>query len=390
MHVLRSTMRLALFTDTLGDVNGVSRFIRNLADTAHRLNSPLRVLTSTRLPIPEAAYYTNIAPIWSCRMPRYHQLQLAFPPARAMLAEAAQWRPDVIHVSTPGPVGLTGRWIAGKLGVPLVGTYHTDFPAYVEHLFDDAVLGNMTAAAMAWFYKPFRAVFSRSREYMESMERLGISRARMHSLRAGMDTTAFHPRFRDRSVWSDLGGTDPGVVVLSCGRVSVEKNLPLLAQAWLIAQGRLDAMGIRATLAVVGDGPYLPALREQLAGARALFLGFRHGEELSRLYASSDVLAFPSHTDTLGQVVMEAQASGIPAIVSDIGGPRSLIIEDRTGVVVRKPAPRVWADAIVGLASDPARRSAMALAAREHMSAYGFEDSFRHFWDVHRGVVAQN
>lgn len=380
-------MRLALFTDTLGDVNGVSRFIRNLADTANRLDMPLRVMASTRFPIPIAPYYANFDPIWACRMPRYQQLQLAFPPAKAMLAEASRWQPDVIHVSTPGPVGLAGRWIAGRLGVPLVGTYHTDFPAYVEHLFDDAVLGGITTAAMSWFYKPFRAVFSRSREYMESMARLGIPHERMHPLRAGMDTDAFHPRYRDRTIWVSLGHADPGVVVLSCGRVSIEKNLPLLAEAWPLAQRRLDAMNVRATLAIVGDGPYLHALKDHLAGFRTLFLGFRHGEELSRLYASSDLLAFPSQTDTLGQVVMEAQASGVPAIVSGAGGPKTLILDGSTGLVVRKPAPRAWADAIVGLASDQSRRHAMAAAAREHMAAFGFEASFRHFWEVHRSVL---
>lgn len=396
-------MRICLFTDTLGDINGVSRFIRNAGDTGAAMGKPLTVLTSTRMEIPKAPHFVNVAPIVAMRMPGYEHLEVALPGPWELLRKARELRPDVIHVSTPGPVGLTGRWVAKKLGVPLAGTYHTDFPAYVEQLFDDVVMGSLTAELMAWFYRPFRRVFARSPEAMRGMEAAGLDPTRFVTLRAGMDTEAFHPRFRDASIWERLGGGSPGTVrVLSCGRVSVEKNLPLLTRAWAGAGAaeRLAAMGVRAQLVVVGDGPYLGEMKRALGATHAasdgagqlpllppVFLGFRHGAELSAIYASSDLFVFPSMTDTLGQAVMEAQASGLAALVSDQGGPKGIIEPGRTGVVIPGTDVEAWTRGIVELAADADRRARMGAAAHERMKAFSFSSSFDHFWAVHAEVV---
>jgi len=114
-----------------------------------------------------------------------------------------------------------------------------------------------------------------------------------------------------------------------------------------------------------------------------VFLGFRHGEELSALYASSDLFVFPSVTDTLGQVVMESQASGLPVLVSDVGGPKEVVEEGRTGFVLPADKPELWAEHIVSLAMDAAKRRAMGDAAHEAMQRLSIERSFEHFWSVH-------
>jgi glycosyltransferase involved in cell wall biosynthesis len=305
-----------------------------------------------------------------------------------MLRRARALNPDVIHVSTPGPVGGIGRWVAGRLRVPLVGTYHTDFPAYLEHLFADGVLTRCTQGVMKWFYSPFRAIFARSEEYLESLRGWGLPRARLVRLHAGLDTSAFSPSFRDTGIWERL---DPGcnqcgevVRVLFCGRVSVEKNLALLARLW----GRVVQKAMsQAMLVVVGDGPYRREMEAVLAGLPALFLGFRHGHELSALYASSDLFVFPSLTDTLGQAVMESQASGTPVIVSDQGGPKEIVRQGETGVVVPGHDERAWVDAIVGLIDEGAKRHRMGEAAHRFMQNFAFKKSFEHFWSVHEEVV---
>lgn len=384
-------MRVCLFTDTLGDVNGVSRFIRNAADQAAASGRSLTVLTSTRLPIPAAPHFRNIPPRIAGKMPKYEHLEIVLAPRRGLLRAAAELKPDVIHVSTPGPVGLVGRRAARALGVPLVGTYHTDFPAYVERLFDDSVMGSIATGVMRWFYTPFDRIFSRSEEYMDSMESAGLDRSRMVRLRPGMDTTLFRPELRNPSIWSRMPGPAlsysslPGepVRILSCGRVSIEKNLPLLVDAWRNASPLLASRGVAAELVVVGDGPYLTTMKERLSRTPTRFLGFRHGRELSELYASSDFFVFPSTTDTLGQVVMESQASGLPALVSDIGGPRSMIVEHATGHVLSGRDADAWTRAIVDLACDRDRRRRMGAAAHRHMAQYGFAASFDHFWSVH-------
>ncbi len=390
-------MRVLLFTDTLGDVNGVSRFIRNAADTAAAAGRKLVVMTSTRFAIPARPYYRNFDPIVAGKMPKYEHLELVWPPGRKMMAAASAMRPDAIHVSTPGPVGMVGRKLARRLRVPLLGTYHTDFPAYVEQLFEDGVMGMCARGVMRWFYEPFDRIFSRSEDYMTSMEAGGLDRSRMVRLFPGMDTGAFGPAFRDVRVWQEMAGKhneqgtkhkseELGVVrVLYCGRVSVEKNLPLLVDAWKLAAGELARRKIAAELVVVGDGPYRGTMTRELSELTmpVRFCGFRHGEELSRHYASSDLFVFPSVTDTLGQAVMEAQASGVPAIVSDKGGPQSMVVSGRTGLVVAGESAAAWGAAMVGLVADASRRLAMGRAAHQHMQQYSFAKSFEHFWRVH-------
>jgi glycosyltransferase involved in cell wall biosynthesis len=378
-------MQVCLFTDTLGDINGVSRFIRDIARRAEEGGRDLRVLTSTRFEIPDRPNLVNFKPLAAMRMPGYDNLELVLPPMRAMLAFCRRTRPDAIHISTPGPVGCVGALAARRLGVPLLGVYHTDFPAYVERLFGDEFLTGCTSRFMRRFYRPFRAVFSRSTDYVRAIERLGIEPDRIVRLRPGIDTSAFSAVRRDPGVWDRTGVPAEGVKVLSCGRVSVEKNLPLLCRVWKEVRPRLGPG--EARLIVVGDGPYRAEMERELAHADAHFLGFRHGSELSALYASSDLFVFPSLTDTLGQVVMEAQASGLPVLVSDQGGPKEVVREGATGLVLDARRPRAWADAIVELIRDQDRRRRMGVAAAEHIRPMTIQASFDHWWSLHEAAT---
>lgn len=388
-------MRVSLFTDTLGDVNGVCRFIQNVAEMAERTGRDLEVITSTRLPVPTRSNIYNFAPLVAGAIPKYENLELVLPPLTKILRHLDKHQPDVIHISTPGPMGLIGYIAARMLRVPVLGVYHTDFPAYIDQLFDDHAMTWTTRQYMTWFYRPFKAVFTRSADYADRLVSLGLPRERMTALAPGVDTKVFDRRFRDPSIWSRYAGTarehKPGdeqrgdgvLRVLYVGRVSVEKNLPLLNTVWKRAAARLRAAGARAQLVIVGDGPYRETMERELEGTGAAFLGFRHAEELSALYASSDLFVFPSVTDTLGQVVMESQASGLPVLVSDVGGPKEVVDDGRTGFVLPADRPDLWVDRIVSLVTDAERRRAMGEAAFESMQAMSIERSFEHFWRVH-------
>jgi glycosyltransferase involved in cell wall biosynthesis len=316
-------------------------------------------------------------------MPGYANLEVVLPPVRRMLAYVRELRPDVIHVSTPGPVGLVGRLAARRLRVPLVGTYHTDFPAYVDRLFDDAALTWIAGRATRWFYRPFDRVLARSAASAAALHSVGITMDRVATLPAGIDTVAFHPRHRDPALWRRLVVRTESVKVLYVGRISVEKNMPTLARVWPEVRRRATARGCDADLIVVGDGPYREPMERELGGVH--FLGFRHGPELSAIYASADLFVFPSVTDTLGQAVMEAQASGVPAIVSDRGGPKETVLDGTTGWVL-PDEPRAWTESIAGLVADPARRVAFGAAAHAAMRPRTFAASFEHFWSEHEAA----
>lgn len=397
---LERPMRVMLFTDTLADVNGVSRFIRNVADQARLGGHDFRVVTSTRLDMPAADNITNFDPVYARAMPKYENLELALPPIVRMLRYADRFQPDVIHISTPGPVGCVGFLAAKMLRAPILGVYHTDFPAYIDHLFDDPSMTWACSKYMRAFYSQFSSIFSRSRDYVESLVKLGMPRERMIPLRPGIDIDAFHPRFRDESIWSRTvpptcesssrsvrSATGPSatapVRILYCGRVSIEKNMPLLVNAWRAAAARLAELNQPAELIIIGDGPYRSEMQRALSATPTRFLGFRHGPELSTLYASSDLFIFPSLTDTLGQVVIESQASGLPVIVSDQGGPKEVVRDHVTGFVLRADRVSDWSERIVQLCLDAPRRREMGAAAHQWAQGLSIKSSFDHFWRIH-------
>ena len=167
--------RIGLFTDTLDEVNGVGRFIRSINDHAQQQDCNLIVHTCSTTPASEAPWRKNFTPMLSSPMPAYEGLSLNLPPILEVLEWADRQQFDAIHVNTPGPMGLMGWLVAQMLRVPLVMTYHTDFPRYVERLTGDYRLTTAATAYMQWFYGQADAVFSRSRSYIKTLEKLGVN-----------------------------------------------------------------------------------------------------------------------------------------------------------------------------------------------------------------------
>lgn len=380
-------MRLMLFTDTLGDVNGVSRFIRNMGHESLAAGREMLIATSTRFEVPDDPCFYNVKPRFAMKMPKYAELDMVIPQKRDLVRRADEFRPDVVHVSTPGSVGKVGRDYAKKRGIPIAGVYHTDFPAYLEHLFHDEMYGTVTAQYMKFFYKPFKLILSRSEQYMESLEKLGFSRDRMAKLEPGIKLDDFDATHKNERVWDEYGVPRDSVKVLYVGRISTEKNLPMLTSIWPQVRERAKAAGVDARLVIVGGGPYLDEMKSALGGHGTVFPGFKHGTELATLYASADMFVFPSLTDTLGQVVLESQTSGIPVIVADQGGPKEVVDDGRTGLVLPGHKTPAWVDAMSDLAIDHDKRKAMGAAGVPWAQNFSISASFEKFWSAHEALI---
>ena len=164
-------MRIVICTDTIGDLNGVSRFIQDMAELSRNEALELHVVTSTVKPCPRAPNIHNTRPRIRIRMPFYRELDLVFASRKRLEAKILELEPDILHVSTPGPVGTLANKIAKRYRIPTMGTYHTDFPAYIHDQTRSASLKRITDRIMQRFYSNFLHVFSRSREYIGIMER---------------------------------------------------------------------------------------------------------------------------------------------------------------------------------------------------------------------------
>ena len=383
--VTRESMKVGVFTDTFDEINGVARFIQDMNTEAASAGLSMIVHTSTLEPTVQSPLRKNFTPLLSRPLPYYPDQPLTIPPLVEIMEWADRQQFDVIHVHSPGPMGLCGWLIAKMLRVPLVGTYHTDFPQYVRNLTGDHRLTTGTAGYMRWFYGQTAMTLSRSKEYRENLKQLGIPQERVAMTLAGVDTKKFSPSLRDSRIWESLGVKKP-YILLYVGRVSVEKNLPFLTAVFKqLCERRSDV-----ALVIVGEGPYRQQMEQATTGLPVHFLGYRGDTtlpKLSTIFASSDLFVFPSETDTLGQVVIEAQAAGLPVLVSNQGGPKEAMDDGVTGEVVPAKDHSVWAHAIDELLNDTPRRLRMGRTGPQRMGRFSLPNMFQAFWEEHFKAV---
>jgi glycosyltransferase involved in cell wall biosynthesis len=365
----------AWFTDTLEDVNGVATTIRKMTAAGAAAGKNLIVVTSRNELTVDDIPIKNFKPIGEFELPEYELQKLSFPPILQMLDYIQRERFTEVIISTPGPVGLTALLAAKMLNLQTSGIYHTDFPQYVRILTEDSFLESVTWHYMHWFYGQLDTVFVNSEEYRQSWIKRGFDSAKLKIFPRGLDTELFHPDRRDPEFFEKKFRSENGQVrLLYVGRISREKNLDLLAEAY--RKLRADNLPIR--LCIVGHGPYSQEFAESLP--EAVFTGYLTGKELAQAYASADVFVFPSTTDTFGNVIIEAQASAVPVIVSDSGGPKELVENNRNGLITKSHDAEDLARAIRELVADPERRKIMGSAARESVLDRTWPNAFRKFW----------
>jgi glycosyltransferase involved in cell wall biosynthesis len=368
---LRNRKR-AWFTDTLEDVNGVANTIRKLTAACVAEDRDLTVVTSRSTITITGIPIKNFAPVGEFELPEYELQKLSFPPLLQMIDYIQREGFNELIISTPGPIGLTALLAGKMLGLRTSGIYHTDFPQYVRILTDDNFLETLTWNYMKWFYEQLDMIYVNSEGYRRAWIDRGIAADKIRILPRGLDTTLFHPSRREPNFWQERGVAPGKTVLLYVGRVSKEKDLDVI----VAARARLGKNG--TAFAFVGDGPYLKELRHLMP--EAAFTGYLAGRELARAYASSDVFVFPSTTDTFGNVILEALASGVPCVVSDKGGPKDLIVHGTTGFITRALDAEDFTQHVQRLADDSDLRHAMSIEAHRTVQTRDWAEAGRQFW----------
>jgi phosphatidylinositol alpha 1,6-mannosyltransferase len=388
--------RVAYFPDSFHEVNGVAHTSRNFVAYAARAGVPfLCVRAGGR----EEASLTQVGELRELELARSRtairlEKDLQFDAIfwrhyNRIEWELKQFQPDVIHITGPSELGIFGALFAWKMGVPLAASWHTNVHEYLArrmggitnrlpvHYRGGAERGIelATLEATGRFYRLAKVLFAPNQELCDMLEQATGKPCSL--MRRGVDTELFSPVRRTRDA------QDPGdrIVLGYVGRLSVEKNIALLVR---IAR-ELKAMGISNTeFLIIGQGGDEALLRAQLPEAR--FAGVLRGEALANAYANMDIFVFPSHTDTFGNVVLEALASGVPAIVTPNGGPKYIVRDGETGFVAEDAG---FSAAIARLANDPAQLKKMRCAAQEYALGCSWDAVFGRVYEAYAGLTIE-
>ncbi len=294
---------------------------------------------------------------------------------------------NVVEFQTPGPVSFLCLLAAKAAGVATISHYRTDILTYSKML--------VTNRAGVWAINTWTRLFTLwsgpvivpSQAYAEKVSEMGVSSKRIFKLPRGVDFDDFHPDHADPQTWRELGLPATGVKLLYVGRISKEKNLDILADA----MPELLAGNPELSLTLVGEGPYRKGLQERFGDMpRVHFTGVLQGRKLAAIFAGADIMVFPSLTDTFGNSVVEALASGIPCITSNQGGPQEIIEDGRCGLIFDHRVPGDLTVKISALVSDPTRLADFKSAARQRALFFTYDRAAQAFWSFYARALREN
>lgn len=356
-------MRIALFTEVFTPkVDGVVTRLRHTLDELEALGHEVLVFAPGEPPKRHGRHHVVKAPSLAFK-PWYPEIQVGMPAPR-LLTRLRRYNPDVVHAVNPVWLAAAGVIAAGLLEFPLLASYHTNVPEYAARL----GLSALERPSQAWIVRMHNRAqvnLCPSLPMVDRAKELGIQRVGLWP--KAVDSVSYHPDNRDQAMRERLTGGHPEApLILYVGRLSREKDLDQLLEP----VRRLAERGAR--MAFVGSGPGAEELREMFVGTPTVFTGYLTGAELASAYASADVFAFPSTTDTLGQVAMEAMASGVPVVGADAGGIPYVVDDGHTGFLVTPSDLDGWTKRLGQLTGDPELRRTMGQAARA--------DAEQHSW----------
>ncbi len=362
--------RVAIIADGIGSTHGVTRTIEEIRQRGVP-GFEIEVVGTD----PEVD--RRLSAVAEIEVPFYEGLRIGIPSLPAAVQTLADGHFDVIHVCSPGPAGVAGALLARAMGVPLVGSYHTELSAYAGLRSGERAVADAAALAVSAFYNACEVVLSPSPASDDALAAIGMGRERVLRWDRGVDTERFAPVLRKPREHCE---GEP-IRILYSGRITIEKGVELLADAFLLAR----AGEPRLQLVLAGGGPEEDFLRERL-GESATFLGWLAGEQLPRAYAEADMFLFPSSTDTFGQVILEAQASGLPVIAVAEGGPVSLI-EHRVSGLLCEPDVDDLAAAMLELAASPLLRESLSRGALRAVQRRTWEGALERLGDGYRRAL---
>jgi glycosyltransferase involved in cell wall biosynthesis len=371
-------VRIAFFTETfLPKVDGiVTRLTKTLQ---HLVAAGDEVLIFCPEGAPDSYLGAKVVGVPALPLPLYPELKLALP--RPAVSEALeQFRPDLVHVVNPAVLGLGGIWLAKSRNLPLVASYHTHLPKYLEH-YGMGMLEPLLWELLKAAHNQASLNLCTSTAMVAELAAKGIQHTALWQ--RGVDTDLFRPELRNDRMRARLHGPhdDTGNLLLYIGRLSAEKQIERIRPV-------LEAMP-QTRLALVGDGPHRQQLERCFEGTPTTFVGYLAGQDLASAYACGDAFLFPSSTETLGLVLLEAMAAGCPVVGADRGGIPDIVSDGENGCLYDPDQPHSLTIAVQRLLGESQTRSCLRQAARQEAERWGWAGATDQLRGYYRKVLNQ-
>ena len=353
-------MKIALFTETfLPKVDGIVTRLKYTVEHLQRQGDQVLIFC------PEGGLTeykgARIAGVSGFPLPLYPELKMAFP--RPSIGEELEaFQPDLVHVVNPAILGLGGIFFAKAANIPLVASYHTHLPKYLAH-YGLGMLEGVLWEMLKMAHNQALLNLCTSTAMVDELSEHGIENCALWQ--RGVDTESFHPDLASAEMRERLTQGHPeDPLLVYVGRLSAEKGIDRIKPI-------LEAIP-NARLALVGDGPYREELEALFTDLPAYFVGYLQGEELGAAYASADAFVFPSLTETLGLVVLEAMAAGCPVIAANAGGIPDIVTDGENGFLFDPQNDRGAIEATQRLLANPLERDNIRRAARQEAERWGW------------------
>lgn len=369
-----SPRRIALFVEPspFAYISGYKNRFQNFIKYLREMGDEVMVVT-THEGVPEEFHGAQLIGSRSFPFPWYQKVPLSLALSPRIISAVAQFKPDIIHASSPGIMVFGALAISKLLSVPIVMSYHTHVPLYIPRYTFSWLVQPMWLV-LKFLHRAADLTLVPSAAIAKDLEEANVTTAnRIRLWNKGVDSESFHPRFHSHEMRLRLSNGEPDKpLIVHVGRLGVEKSLEFLKRV-------MDKLP-EARIAFVGDGPYREELEQMFSGMPAVFTGMLQGEELSQAYASGDVFVMPSESETLGQVVMEAMSAGLPVVAARAGGIRDIIPDDQQGKTGYLFNPGDLDDCLSKLKpllQDQELRETIGKAARVEMEKYDWKAATR-------------
>ncbi|ENH96809.1 group 1 glycosyltransferase [Gracilibacillus halophilus YIM-C55.5] len=372
-------MKIALFTDTYTpEVNGVAQTLSQLTRYLDASDHQYIVITP-KFAMGRSKHEPPIYPQSSFPFPLYRDCRLSLPSMRKIRQLLHNFQPDIIHIATPFTIGITGLFYAKRFDIPMIASYHTNFDQYLSY-YHLSWLSKPIWRYMEWFHQSMEKIFVPSESTWEE-----LSQHQFHHLKIwkrGIDQSIFYPNDHKQPIRNKYQIKEKFVLCYA-GRLAPEKNTTILAYLFqnIPTEWQEDIHWL-----IAGDGPDMPLLKKH-APPHATFTGFLPHDQLAEVYSVSDLMIFPSETETFGNVVLEALACGTPVIGANAGGVKHLIQHRLTGILCSKGKPTEYVRAIIELFHHPEWLSQLSDRSVRYTELLGWQHRCEELLTAYQEVI---